>query len=60
MNHTGLVSISFRKLSPEEVISAAAAAGLKAIEWGSDVHAPRDQAERLQEIVQLQQKYGLL
>lgn len=59
MNHTGLVSISFRKLSPEEVISAAAAVGLKAIEWGSDVHAPRDQADKLAEIVQLQKKYGL-
>ncbi|MBQ8358413.1 MAG: sugar phosphate isomerase/epimerase [Oscillospiraceae bacterium] len=59
MNNTGLVSISFRKLTPEEVISAAANAGLKMIEWGSDVHAPRDQIDRLEEIVQLQKKYGV-
>lgn len=57
MNNTGLVSISFRKLTPEEVISAAANAGLKVIEWGSDVHAPRDQMQRLDEIVHLQKKY---
>lgn len=59
MNNTGLVSISFRSLTPEEVISATANAGLKVIEWGSDVHAPRNQTERLEEIVQLQKKYGI-
>ena len=36
----GLVSISFRKHTPEEIIQAVKAAGLSCIEWGSDVHAP--------------------
>ena len=36
----GLVSISFRDLSPEELLKEAASAGLKGIEWGGDVHVP--------------------
>ncbi len=59
MNHVGLVSVSFRNLTPEEVIRAAADAGLEVIEWGSDVHAPKDQNDRLSEIVELQDRYGL-
>ncbi len=37
---TGVCSISFRKYSIQEIIDAAAAAGLDGIEWGSDVHVP--------------------
>ena len=40
MYHAGLVSISFRENSPEEIVKACVAAGLRYIEWGSDVHAP--------------------
>ena len=40
MNNTGLVSISFRKHSPEEIVNAVNEAGLDAIEWGGDVHCP--------------------
>lgn len=36
----GICSISFRALSPNEVIAAASGAGLDCIEWGGDVHAP--------------------
>lgn len=36
----GLVSISFRALPPEAVMRLAADNGLKAVEWGGDVHAP--------------------
>jgi sugar phosphate isomerase/epimerase len=36
----GLVSITFRKLSPAEVVRAAVEAGLRGIEWGGDVHVP--------------------
>jgi len=36
----GLVSVTFRKLSPERIAARAAAAGLRAIEWGGDVHVP--------------------
>lgn len=36
----GLVSITFRKLSPAEVIGLVVQAGLEVIEWGGDVHVP--------------------
>ncbi len=59
MFNLGLVSISFRKNSPEEILSAMKTAGLSLIEWGSDVHAPCDNPERLKEIAELQNKYGI-
>lgn len=55
----GLVSVSFRPLPPEVVVRAAKNAGLTCIEWGSDVHAPCDDTERLQRIVSLQKEYGI-
>ena len=55
----GLVSVSFRKHTPKEIIQAARAAGLSCIEWGSDIHAPCRDIARLSEIVRLQQEYGV-
>lgn len=55
----GLVSVSFRKHSPEEIIRAAQDAGLTCIEWGSDIHAPCRDTARLQEIAALQKEYGM-
>jgi sugar phosphate isomerase/epimerase len=36
----GLCSVTFRGLTTDEVIDAAVRAGVEAIEWGADVHAP--------------------
>jgi len=36
----GLVSVTFRQLSADEVVMLAAANGMAAIEWGGDVHVP--------------------
>ncbi|MCQ2794995.1 MAG: sugar phosphate isomerase/epimerase [Bacilli bacterium] len=36
----GLCSVSFRKLSVDEIIALAKKANLEAIEWGADVHCP--------------------
>ena len=55
----GLVSISFRKHTPEEIVKAVKNAGLTCIEWGSDVHAPCRDIERLREIAALQEEYGV-
>ena len=55
----GLVSISFRKHTPEEILGAVKSAGLTCIEWGSDVHAPCRDTERLYEIARLQEAYGI-
>lgn len=52
----GLVSVSFRNKSPEEILSAMGIAGLHSIEWGSDVHCP---PEKAQEIAGLQKAYGI-
>lgn len=42
---TGLTSVSFRKLSCDEVIALAREAGVDGIEWGSDVHVPQNDVE---------------
>ena len=55
----GLVSISFRGHSPEELIHAAKAAGLGCIEWGSDIHAPCDNEENLRQIAAMQKAAGI-
>lgn len=46
MNITGLVSISFRKHTPEEIVQAVDRAGLDGIEWGGDVHCPHGDLEK--------------
>jgi sugar phosphate isomerase/epimerase len=50
MIQTGLVSVSFRKLSPAEVIDLAQQNGLSSIEWGGDVHLPHGDAARAREV----------
>lgn len=56
---TGLVSVSFRNHSPREILQAAKSAGLECVEWGSDIHAPCDDLERLSELVNLQKEFGI-
>ena len=55
----GLVSVSFRQHSPKEILEAVKTAGLVCIEWGSDVHAPCNEIERLKQIAALQKEYGI-
>ncbi len=59
MYQLGLVSISFRGHTPAEILTGMQAAGLTCVEWGSDVHAPWDAPEKLQNIVDLQKKTGV-
>ena len=59
MFYPGLVSVSFRSLSPEEIVQAMANCGLQYVEWGSDIHAPCTDVERLDQIVALQKKHGI-
>lgn len=56
----GLVSISFRQLSVDAIMDLCDACGLKYIEWGSDVHAPADDAERLAYLAAEQKRRGLV
>jgi 3-dehydroshikimate dehydratase len=46
----GLVSITFRKLSPEELISLVVKAGQSGIEWGGDVHVPHGDIARAEQV----------
>lgn len=55
----GLVSISFRKLHPRQILDAMSECGLQCIEWGADVHAPCNDDKRLSEIIELQKHYGI-
>lgn len=52
----GLVSVSFRSHTPEEILTAMQSAGLTCIEWGSDVHCPPEKAVQ---IAALQKAYGI-
>ncbi|MPZ80220.1 MAG: TIM barrel protein [Actinophytocola sp.] len=42
----GLVSVTFRHLGVAEIVPLVAGAGLRAIEWGGDVHVPTPVAAR--------------
>ena len=59
MKKCGLVSISFRKYSPEDILKAMRDAGLEYIEWGGDVHAPHGNIEECEKIRALTEKYGI-
>ncbi|GAB1509519.1 sugar phosphate isomerase/epimerase family protein [Actinophytocola sp. KF-1] len=55
----GLVSVTFRQLTPAEVIALAAGAGLAAIEWGGDVHVPVGDLRTAREVAARGADHGL-
>lgn len=55
----GLVSVTFRELSPEEIIRLVRQAGLEALEWGGDVHVPHGDLARAREVNRLTVEAGL-
>ncbi len=59
MQSLGLVSISFRSLSPEELLHICRDVGLSSIEWGSDVHVKPGDQENLQAVLALEKEYGI-
>lgn len=56
----GLVSVSFRNLSPQQILQEMVNSGLSVIEWGSDIHAPATDIEKLSKISELQKEYGII
>ncbi len=56
---TGLVSISFRPLSTNEIVQLVADAGLEGIEWGGDVHVPHGDLEVARATRELTRDAGL-
>ena len=59
MIRPGLVSITFRKLSPRQIVDLVVQAGLDAIEWSGDVHAPHGDVAKAREIAQMTADAGL-
>lgn len=55
----GLVTVTFRQLSPEEIVRAAKDAGLAVLEWGGDVHVPAGDKQRAREVAALTRGAGL-
>lgn len=56
----GLVSVSFRSLSTDEILDLMTENNLKYVEWGSDVHAPIDDEEKLKAISIAQKNKGIV
>ncbi|SDT97703.1 Xylose isomerase-like TIM barrel [Verrucomicrobium sp. GAS474] len=56
----GLVSVTFRPLSPAEIIALVVRSGLKAIEWGGDIHVPADGSGTAAEVGRMTRDAGLL
>ena len=59
MYKTGLVSISFRSIEALVLLDKVKSAELECIEWGSDVHAPKDDIAKLEMLAKKQKELGI-
>ena len=59
MIHGGLVSVTFRQLSCEEIVELVSQAKLAGIEWGGDVHVPHGDVARAKEVGRITREAGL-
>ncbi len=59
MLQPGLVSVTFRKLSPEQIIDLVRQAGLTGIEWGGDIHVPHGDLSTAVEVRKRTEDAGL-
>ena len=59
MLYTGLVSVTFRELSPCEIVELVSKAGLQGIEWGGDIHVPNGNLKRAVEVLKHTEDAGL-
>ncbi|MFE6666484.1 sugar phosphate isomerase/epimerase family protein [Streptomyces sp. NPDC057697] len=55
----GICSVTFRRLPAAEVARLAADAGLAAVEWGADVHAPPEDPDTVRAARDASLRYGL-
>lgn len=56
----GIVSVTFRPATTDEIIEMTHKSGLKAIEWGSDVHVPAGRNDIAQTVKNRSAEYGIL
>lgn len=59
MLKAGLVSITFRGLTPERIVQLVAESGLQGIEWGGDIHAPHGDVAQAERVRKLTLDHGL-
>lgn len=55
----GLVSVTFRRLSPERIVELCAKTGLQTIEWGGDIHVPPGDAAVASHVGEMTRASGL-
>lgn len=53
MIKTGLVSITFRELPIEEIVTLVSKTGIDAIEWGGDIHVPHGDIKKARKVRKL-------
>jgi len=59
MIHPGLVSVTFRALTPAQIVALVRQSGLRGIEWGGDIHVPHGNNARARETRELTLEAGL-
>ncbi len=59
MIKTGLVSVTFRKLVPKDLISLVRQVGLQGIEWGGDLHVPPGDTLKAREVYRMTADQGI-
>lgn len=55
----GIVSVTFRRLAPQEVVAVAVEASLAGIEWGGDIHVPAGDLRLAAEVARMSADAGL-
>ena len=59
MIKSGLVSITFRQLTPRQIVDLVAQSGLDAVEWGGDVHVPHGDVAQARAVRQMTEDAGM-
>jgi 3-dehydroshikimate dehydratase len=59
MIYGGLVSITFRKLAPREIVDLVVESGLQGIEWGGDIHVPHGDVSKARTVRVMTEDAGL-
>lgn len=55
----GLVSVTFRKLTPDEIFKLCEQCALRCIEWGGDIHVPAGNMQRAREVAAMSKTFGI-
>lgn len=59
MLRPGLVSITYRQLTPREIVELCVQSQLEGIEWGGDLHVPHGDIQIAREVAQMTRDAGL-